>query len=1330
MPCREYFDRKGACPGKRLRAQITSMKATKKILSLVLVMTMLLSMVYFAPAAHADVASQYISSEYWSYIQVKTTEEADLRLGPTDYTDCVYTIPAGVVLTVTEMIYNIYGWYWYQINYYGQTLYVWSGYVTPVGQLTDDVEISGHVGPSALAYGDEFYIEGEIISTYNKIQSVTVSMYKGTDITKGATASATEDVGKDFYTLTDSSLANSMPFSSLNPGIYTYVVSATAYSNYYSDSFKSYTRDVIVARQSVIITNYEKYTEPMSVGVDVSEANGVIDWTQAKDDIDFAIIRISDGTTLDPQFHANIQGCIDNGIPYGVYLYSLATTKNEAAAEAQLVLTTLSDSGYTPTYGVWFDMEDYVQTGLTSTLRENVVRSFIDTVSSRGYLAGLFSQLAWYNNFFNDTYYKTVPKWIAQVSDLTEDGTHTYEGGTWLHQYTWTGRVSGISGDVNMNYCYFPVEDIEDTVSFLSQCTYYPSHAEGTAVSPVNIRQYPSTDYAAVSLYAEDEEVYITGLYKTPGGNYWYQVVQGAIRGFAHSSWINTTALLFNDVNLQGLDMADKLSYGETYPISGTITSKASQIAQVKANIYCGEDTGKNTVTSEYQDVYDDEFNLFGSDLVKNLRINSLVNGYYTLEIVAVVTNYGAKDGELYSQTQDVTLALHSFIIQPSEIAPNTCAHNPVHQSAIAATCTSTGITKGSYCSSCGTIISVQVQTPVIPHTYENGTCTACGKVCTHTYQNGICTQCEMACNHNFSNGACTVCGIACEHQYTDGICTVCGYNCAHSYSNGKCYLCGYICSHTYTGGLCTSCGVACKHRFNGTTCIVCQYVCQHNYVDGYCSVCDSWCPHNYVDGYCTDCGAERPDYYLFGFINGANYACEEDAENIGEYLFVNGQLTVNFTENSYVGIKLGDNSIWYMTDGWLGEETTSAILTNTELLGDSANKLFVPGRREVVFTMTTNPDGTISLTYFVSSCAHNWTEGTCTVCGENCTHEWENHTCNICGKTLTTPTFTLKNYSVSFDGEVCYNIYYTVDQMKGIRVENMGLITWSKAQPSGTIETATDIIPGALTDGSQFMVKSKGIAAKTLGDNLYFKIYAQLEDGSYAYSDLKSVNAKNYAIGRINKSTNAHMKALSVAMLNYGAAAQTYFNYQAYNLMNASLTDAQKALVSAYDPSMVDAVVSVSSEKAGSFTKKGFGTCTVTASFEGAFVLNYYLNTTYVPDGDVTLYYWTLDDFNKVSVLTKENATGTMVTLPTDVANQYWGEVTGIAAKELDKTVFVAAVYTSGGVEYTTTVMNYSMGRYCVKLAGDNTSAQQQLAQATAVYGYYAKRYFASLYG
>ncbi len=112
-----------------------------------------------------------------------------------------------------------------------------------------------------------------------------------------------------------------------------------------------------------------------------------------------------------------------------------------------------------------------------------------------------------------------------------------------------------------------------------------------------------------------------------------------------------------------------------------------------------------------------------------------------------------------------------------------------------------------------------------------------------------------------------------------------------------------------------------------------------------------------------TASAQEGTTYYLFGYINGKNYACEEDFENMGEYRFENGTLTASFDDTSYVAVKEDGNAEWYMTDGWMGD-VSSVTLMSTKLTGSNSNKLKVPGNCEVTFTLTENGDGTLALSY------------------------------------------------------------------------------------------------------------------------------------------------------------------------------------------------------------------------------------------------------------------------------------------------------------------------------------------------------------------------------
>ena len=111
-----------------------------------------------------------------------------------------------------------------------------------------------------------------------------------------------------------------------------------------------------------------------------------------------------------------------------------------------------------------------------------------------------------------------------------------------------------------------------------------------------------------------------------------------------------------------------------------------------------------------------------------------------------------------------------------------------------------------------------------------------------------------------------------------------------------------------------------------------------------------------------------------------------------------------------------------------------------------------------------------------------------------------------------------------------------------------------------------------------------------------------------------------------------------------------------------------------------------------------------------------------------MTLYCWDLETYNSVSTLTEANATDTVVM--TKGSNLYVGAYEGIAAKQIDETVFVAGVYTSNGVRYSSPVISYSLGEYCKDQIANGSETMKEFAKHTAVYGYYAENYFASLNG
>ncbi|MBQ7344529.1 MAG: hypothetical protein IJW45_00515 [Oscillospiraceae bacterium] len=348
-----------------------------------------------------------------------------------------------------------------------------------------------------------------------------------------------------------------------------------------------------------------------------------------------------------------------------------------------------------------------------------------------------------------------------------------------------------------------------------------------------------------------------------------------------------------------------------------------------------------------------------------------------------------------------------------------------------------------------------------------------------------------------------------------------------------------------------------------------------------------------------------------------------------------------------------------------------------------------------------------------------------------------ENHASDVyvdglrtcCGEAqVTEPAVTLQYPSLSFDSEIRYNIYYTVSGVED--AQEMGLVIFAEKLDDGTIDDGIETVSAYSTDGSIYMVQSDPIAAKRMGDTMYFKVYVKRGDGSYIYSDIASYSAVVYAQDILEKSESDHMRSLVVALLNYGTAAQKHFGHRTDALMNASLTDQQLSLVGAYDSGMATEPNGVDSGKVGDFleTAAGFDIRYPSVSFEGAFAVNYYFAPSFQVEGEMTFYYWTQEDYEAADILTMENCTGAKTMVKATGAELYWADVSGIAAKEIDETIFVCGVYESGGQRYCTGVLSYSLSAYCVDTMDDDDASMQQLARETVVYGWYAKEYFADL--
>jgi hypothetical protein len=216
--------------------------------------------------------------------------------------------------------------------------------------------------------------------------------------------------------------------------------------------------------------------------------------------------------------------------------------------------------------------------------------------------------------------------------------------------------------------------------------------------------------------------------------------------------------------------------------------------------------------------------------------------------------------------------------------------------------------------------------------------------------------------------------------------------------------------------------------------------------------------------------------------------------------------------------------------------------------------------------------------------------------------------------------------------------------------------------------------------------------------------------------------------MNRVANSQNEQMRALCVALMNYGAEAQKYFaittDYTYTELMNVGFEQYQY-LVESYDEGMVIRPEIVGAAKAGEFgtTANGFTKRNASVSADGSLALNYYFTTVQAAD-QVTFYYWNELQYQAFPVLTTANATGSKQMTPVTGQTQFWTCLNGIAAKEINKIIYACAVYEVDGVTYSTGIIPYSVGVYCGNKAVEGNQIKS-LAEAMVVYGYHANVYF-----
>lgn len=182
--------------------------------------------------------------------------------------------------------------------------------------------------------------------------------------------------------------------------------------------------------------------------IDVSSWQGVIDWERVKaDGVVGAIVRYGDGDIVDNKFQRNMRECKRLGIHVGSYIFSRATTKAMARDEANRIISACLPYGCD--LPIYIDCEWSGQASVANSICDE----FIAVCNERGVKGGIYANLNWFNNYINPNRFAQYPLWIAQYYKVLQAKDPSLFG---MWQYTSSGRVSGISGNVDMNHLYIP----------------------------------------------------------------------------------------------------------------------------------------------------------------------------------------------------------------------------------------------------------------------------------------------------------------------------------------------------------------------------------------------------------------------------------------------------------------------------------------------------------------------------------------------------------------------------------------------------------------------------------------------------------------------------------------------------------------------------------------------------------------------------------------------------------------------------------------------------------------------------------------------------------
>lgn len=218
---------------------------------------------------------------------------------------------------------------------------------------------------------------------------------------------------------------------------------------------------VVTAAAAALVATAAPASAATVAGIDVSRYQGSINWTSVRNaGIEFAFIKATEGTSYkDSNFNSNYTNAYYAGVIRGAYHFARPNISGGATQADYLASNGGAWSADNRTLPAALDLEANPYSGgycygLTTSGMRTWISDFLNRYKYRTTrYAVIYTTTSWWNQCTGSWTgpWTNHPLWIARWS--TSPGTLPAGASVWsFWQYTSSGSVSGISGNVDRNY--------------------------------------------------------------------------------------------------------------------------------------------------------------------------------------------------------------------------------------------------------------------------------------------------------------------------------------------------------------------------------------------------------------------------------------------------------------------------------------------------------------------------------------------------------------------------------------------------------------------------------------------------------------------------------------------------------------------------------------------------------------------------------------------------------------------------------------------------------------------------------------------------------------